>query len=243
MFFQYLREGKVIRSAGSALISALFIMAIAAIIATALLTEDRLLIYNSALVINTDQDYLTLQGMQLLAKNVVKQYASQWMTAQHQPPQYLAPLQTELPSSTINGMRLTGVIEDESRKFNVNALAISSNQAIFSALLQRVCASYNQKQRNTISQVITDYLTKHQALVTISELRLVKGITPAIFQAIKPYITALPMPLLSSNTTRYFLVKITGVKGRNSLTLNTLLITEVEKNNTLHVNIVWQEFM
>ena len=57
------------RNHGGALISALFITALAVVLATALAVQQRLMIHEGNLVMHADQNYLNLQSMQLIAKN------------------------------------------------------------------------------------------------------------------------------------------------------------------------------
>lgn len=312
----------------SALVSAIFITAIAAMIATAFMLENRLLIHNSELVISSDQGYLTLQGMQSVAKNAVQQYVMQWENAQTQEKTNIVPLSTQIPLMKINGMRVYGTVSIESGKFNINSLSNISNQFIFAALLHMVIPAYSQADSLMLAKNITAWLinpspipyylnqhppyqSAHQQFVNISELRLVEGVTPIIYLALKPYITALPVQLSSASSstsnspipidinsasapllavynpqltrseinnlvqcrqesgaffntqafmndcavpihiqklngittnTQYFLSKITGERNHHFLHLNALWVTRPEKNNTLKIVTVWQEF-
>ena len=98
-------------------------------------------------------------------------------------------------------MTLTGTIEDEEGKFNINDLIYTANQPRFVALLQAVVQGISTQKSETIAKAITVwvsngsqnpyYLSLHppycapqNEMANISELRLVNGITPTIFSAL-----------------------------------------------------------
>lgn len=336
------RKRQHCRKNGGALISALFITAIAAMIATAIAVQERLIIHEGELVINADQSYLNLQGMQKEAEMVVEKYASQWVDAKNIPSQFV-PLKTKLPDVTIKNMKMTGVIDDEQGKFNMNDLSYPANQARFIALLQAAVQGISLQQSNEIAKAITTWMTNNSQdayylslhppyrssqtlMANISELRLIAGITPDIYAALVPYVTALPIAVLQNSpsaqvplaqtpglqtpattapespininsasapvfltldpqmtlaqaqslvscrkneggfttvtsflkqcgsqlnitalsdavtTSNYFLVHLWGERDHHVEQLNSLLVTQPEKNNKLSVRVVWQEF-
>jgi general secretion pathway protein K len=204
------------RLSGGALISALFITAIAAIISVALAMQQRLLIHEGELVLNADQSYLNLQGMQLTAEDNVQEYVMQWMNPKQMPPQF-TPLKNVLPEVKINDSILNGVIDDEQGKFNLNDLVYTANQSNFVALLQAVVQGISPQESDNIAKAITAFISNNSQdpyylslnpayrspqneMVNISELRLVNGVTPLIFSALAPYITALPIKKPSQHT-------------------------------------------
>src|SRR3989338_8579856 len=107
VFFPFLREvtmqyrNRQHYHKGGALISALFITAIAAIIAVALAVQQHVLIHEGELILNADQSYLNLQGMQIVAENAVEKYVLQWTNIKNLPAQ-LIPLKNKLPTIKIN---------------------------------------------------------------------------------------------------------------------------------------------
>lgn len=294
------------QSRGGALISAIFITAIAAIIATALAVQQRLLIYEGELVIRSDQVYLNLQSMQYAAKLAVEKSANGAL-----------PLKTPLPTIKINKMVLSGTIDDEQGKFNLNDLTNAVNQPRFVALLQAVMPQISTEKAYDIAKAITAWLTNNSqdayyltlnppyrapqtAMADISELHLVEGITPNIFSALEPYVTALPvsntainvnsasLPVLLTTSANLNLskaeniiacrkqyggftdiatfiancVKPQGISTLNNITtsstyflartqakyanhialLSSLLVTQIQKDNTLKGDTVWQSF-
>ena len=68
---------------GGALISALFITAVAAMLATALAVSQRFLIHEEQMITRADHLYLQLQGEQALASEVIINYELQWSGAQN----------------------------------------------------------------------------------------------------------------------------------------------------------------
>ncbi len=318
---------------GSALISALFITAVAAMLATALAVSQRFLIHEEQMITRSDQLYLQLQGEQAKASEAIINYQMQWSGMQN-PNASFMPLKTELVETQTDGVSLSGVIDQTQGKYNINNLVYSSNQLGFVALLQTVVPAISKETAFNIAKSITAwettgsqdpyylslnpaYRSSKNEMVNISELRLVAGITPEIYSAIAPFITALPVPKpLSSTTTtqqtaqsfvgmsvninsasavtllavnptltlsqaqtliacrnryagfmqlsqfisacvqtngiaslegvitqdQYFQVKTQAEQGDQVVSLNSLMVTRVGKDNKLKLVIVWQAF-
>lgn len=183
---------------GSALISALFITALAAIMATAIIVAQRLLIHQSSWVMATDQIYLNLQSMQQSEMASVKQYVNG------------GTLQTTLPSVMIGDTTLSGYVESAQNKFNLNELVYPQNQVRFVALLRAVVPTLSAETASNIAESITAWMTSgaqnayyftlnppyrssQMQMADASELRLVAGVTPDIYNALVPFVTALPI--------------------------------------------------
>ena len=180
---------------GSALISALFITALTAIIATALIVRQRLLIHQALLVTNTDQMMLLLQGSQYWAQEIIVKKTD---------------LQkTKSLNKKINGTQVKGMIFAEQGLFNINCLQKTANIPKFVRLLQTVEPGIKAKQASDLTRNIVSWLlysnvdeyyvrqkppyrAAHQPMVNVSELRAIRGVTVPIYNALKPYITALP---------------------------------------------------
>lgn len=196
-----------IHQSGTALISALFIVAITAILATAIAWRQRLLINQTQWMINADQVYLSLKGVQDWAKSNLTQYATAWqkIAVTHTPPLY-SPI---FPSLHFHGIKITGRIQDQQALFNINTLTNPNNQWRFIKLLQAVDPHITRQKAQNIVQAITNWMTPssddnhylnlkppyrapHQPMANISELRAIQGITANIYLAIAPYITAIP---------------------------------------------------
>lgn len=194
---------------GSALISALFITALAAIIAVSLAVRGRLIIHEGELVKNADQTYLNLQSLQFWAKNQIYNFLSQWTQAQGQSPATLHPMEWSFGGVRVGDQKVTADIIDAQGRFNINDLQYLANQPRFVSLLMAVEPTVTQKQATQIAQSITDWMTKgaldpvylkanppyrasKNILFDVSELRMIYGITADIYQHLLPYIIALP---------------------------------------------------
>jgi len=191
---------KIMRSnlQGSALLTALFIMAIAAIMATALMRRIQNDIHQTTSIIQQDKRYLATQ--------VVKFWAIDHLLRQNTPA--IFPIQTiHYP-----GIILQGTIEDQQAKFNLNNLYTITYQVSFEHLIGTVIPDLPIKQRRRLATAVSQwiilnppekdpflstyqhqhYFPGYQPMQSPSELRLVAGITAPIYQALKPYITVLP---------------------------------------------------
>ena len=213
---------------GGALISALFIMALAAIIATALAVEEQLLIHEGGLAMNADHAYLALQKAQDLGQIAIENYVSQWPIGSQAPvTTQIKSLESPLKPLTVDGLTIKTMLESAQGRFNINDLAYPQNQQNFSVLLKIVMPSMPKAQADAIAQSMTawiitggedpyylslnpPYRSAKNQFVSVSELRLVRGMTPAIYTALAPYVTALPivMPILSTTPQQAALTQI-----------------------------------
>ncbi len=189
---------------GSALITALLITAIVATVATAIAVHLRITIRETQLAHQFEQTYLDLQGVQYWGMNQVIQNAK---LSQQNHSTELYP-QT-MPATIFQQTQLSGEIADAQALFNINALTNPTAQAQFTRLLKAIDNHISETQANQIAQAITRWLTpsnadslylqknppyrvSHQLMVSVSELRLVNGISATVYLALLPYITALP---------------------------------------------------
>jgi general secretion pathway protein K len=119
----------------------------------------------------------------------------------------------KLPVRNVNGYRISSIIYDMQARFNVNNLLDQGAQEGFQRLLQLVDPNLSVEKIRRITLAIIDwikpstgetthdqyylrlptsYRAAHRPMLTVSELRLVQGITPSLFSALQPYIVALP---------------------------------------------------
>lgn len=195
---------------GGALISALFIAAIVSMLATALAVQERLVIHAVGLGVDADRSYLSLELMQLAAKKRIADYAARWMVAENNKTAVVTPLHTALPVMQLENATLRGIISDEQAKYNLNNLTNTNNQTQFTTLLRTVCPDVLPENASAIASAImawmttgtddADYLSQNppyrssrQVFADITELRLIIGVTPKIYNCLKPYVTALPV--------------------------------------------------
>jgi general secretion pathway protein K len=121
------------------------------------------------------------------------------------------------PVEEVNGYSVFSTINDLQGRFNINNLVSSDAQIAFSTLLLAVQPSLTQEKAQAITLAVTDwvksgeqhneytqyyfqlprpYRPAHRTMLSVSELLLVKGMTPKLYQALQPYLTALPTPTL-----------------------------------------------
>lgn len=198
-----------IQQKASALLMALFITAVAAILATAVIYKFRILVHLASLNNTTNQSYLYLVGLIDQAENDVNLYANSWAQSPSADSQNLT-VPKRIGPQNFENVTLQATVIDAQSLFNINNLASANNQARFINLLHYVLPKMSQEQDMNLTQYITDWLAPgnatdniyarfdppyraaHRPMQNISELRLIAGITPEIFSALAPYIVALP---------------------------------------------------
>jgi general secretion pathway protein K len=188
------------KNKGTALITALLITAIAAMLATTIAVRQRYSIRETSLLLNADQEYTEVQGAIDWAINQLMMGADSNKAELF--PQNLAPI-------NFNSANVSATLEDELALFNINSLVNPGMQAQFVRLLQAVVPTLSNSQAFSLAQAITNWISpsnadllylhltppyraSHIPMISISELRLVQGITPQIYTALLPYLTALP---------------------------------------------------
>lgn len=198
---------------GVALITALLITAIVAVLAVGMASRQQLDIRRTGNIFDSGQTYLYALGVEswargLLAKDLAASPAldalnETWATA-------LAPIKVE-------GGKVAGQIEDLQGRFNLNNLVgpddkpSAEDVKIFQRLL------IGLKLEPDLAQPLVDWIDKNveltipngaedaeylkrtppyraanRPLVSVSELLLVKGYTPEVYQRLAPHVTALP---------------------------------------------------
>lgn len=112
-----------------------------------------------------------------------------------------------VPGLPIEGGLLSGFIEDEQARFNINNLLASEewvnrfirlcnnldiDTTFVSALLDWIDEDFEVRYPDGAEEHYATYRVANRAMVDISELLLVKHVTPEMFDSLKPFITALP---------------------------------------------------
>jgi general secretion pathway protein K len=194
---------------GSAIIVALFVMALAAAAAVAMLSRTSIDIRRTELLINANQANLYAQG------------SIDWAIAQltndlkqKKPDKLVDNTPIHSPTNDVDGFKIQSTILDMQGLYNLNNLNNADSQKNFLRLIHVVDPTLKLGQ---ISQIITatrewitlaksdeldayyakltpPYRAPHRLMSSLSELRLVKGITPELYNKLLPYITALPEP-------------------------------------------------
>lgn len=197
---------------GSALITALFIMALIAAAATALIYQQQLTIANAQRSFNYSQ---ALQYNQLVTNWALDTLKQSLLSSNTGTP--IDTIPALYPTTEIPGGQYRGVLFDMQAKFNLNNLSNPTTAAGFTNMLKVVLPNVPNPQSITlaISNYVSargvldpsydlayqkaglTYLPPHRFMLTVSELRSVVGVTQAIYQGLIPYVTVLP----KNNTT------------------------------------------
>jgi general secretion pathway protein K len=198
---------KLSSQSGSAIIIALFVMSLAAAAAVIMISRTRIDVQRTELILNADQENLYAQGsidwaIEQLKTNVSVQKPNQLTDKM--------PLQSK--TDKVNGFEIASSIEDMQAFFNLNNLSEPDYQKNFLRLLHAVDPKMSLADlmqlviatQNWVSPARNDtldafyakqkpaYHAPHHLMASVSELRLVKGMTPALYKKILPYLTALP---------------------------------------------------
>lgn len=199
---------------GVALLIALVVVAIAATLSTGMIWNRELDIRRTANITQSDQAMEYALGAEAWAEQILRRdYQSNQNNTN-----LTQDWAMQLPPLPILGGSMTGHLTDLQGLFNVNNLA-SSNAAQSSAALaqfQRLLVTLNLDPEiaNAVfdwvnggsqphfpggakdeyySRLSPPYLTAEQPITSISELLLVKGVTPQVYTALLPYVCALPL--------------------------------------------------
>lgn len=203
-------------SQGSALISALFIVALTVIIVAAVIVRTQLLIHDAGLIFRSDQVFAELSHAEMMGASQVEAYQSQWVTTPGVEPQIqIAPLMPVMKIPSTLGGDITTTLTSAQGAFNLNDMIFPQDARVFISLLHQVMPTLPMQQVVALAHAVTDYLTTghenayyaaqkpaYQASKTVfsdvSELRLVRGMTQPIYRALLPYITVLPIALANT---------------------------------------------
>jgi general secretion pathway protein K len=210
-----------------ALVTALLVVALAAVATAALARHQQLAIQRSANLLNAEQAYLYAVGAEAFARQVLRRDAEDGPI--DHPFEAWATL---VPPTHIDGGDLVGRLDDLQGRFNLNNL-VDGNGPVTDqvALLQRLLARL-ELQPDVAWSVVDwldgdqepspsggaedlDYLrldpayrTAGRLLTSPSELLLIDGFDMAAYQRLAPHVTALPGPApLNVNTASTLLLQ------------------------------------
>jgi general secretion pathway protein K len=195
------------RQRGSAIIIALFVMSLAAAAATVMLARARVDVQRTQLILNADQANLYAQGSLLWAIDQLKNDI-----LQKKPNQLIDKLPMKSKTDHINGFQIDSSIEDMQAFFNINNVKDADYEKNFLRLLHAllpqvsladlmhiVVATHDwiapgntDELANYYPKLNPPYRAPHLPMISVSEWRLVKGVTPEIYSKVAPYLTALP---------------------------------------------------
>lgn len=218
--------------AGSALITALFIMTLITIAATAMTMRLQLDIYRTRLSLTTDKLHFASQFVTFWAISELRQKKKPFAVSDLNGKVAQFP---EKLSSNYPPFKLSGAIYDLQSRFNLNNLTDPKHFITMLRLLDNPKIHLNKEEKNhlitTINQWISPYqpgrdkenwladylgqnppyLPAHQPLHSVSELRLLKGMNATLYKTLFPQLSALPEPTpLNINTMPPQLLHILG---------------------------------
>ena len=192
------------RQKGLALLMAMLIVVIATTIAVSILHEEKFTIRKSAHVDLMDRASLYGFGLEDWAQIYLREdredsdidsLDENWAT--------------NIPGLPIEGGYLSGFIEDEQARFNINTLVGSEiavtrfkrlcdnlevDDSFIPALMDWIDVDFDIRYPDGMEENYETYRVANREMVDISELMLVEKVDQEIFEKLKPYITALPAP-------------------------------------------------
>ena len=233
-----------IKARGSALITALFIMTLVAIAATAMSLRLQLDIYRTQLTLTNDKLYLASQAVtfwamsNLTENNNHSQISSKVNAIVYYPSQ----LEHAYPAVITKGS-----LHDLQAFFNINNLQDSKFHPQFARLMENVLKKSTAEERKTLINAIQywinpyqperghddhlnayltqkpAYLPGYQPMQSISELRMVNGMSAKMYQSLLPFITVLPEKTFININTAPKSVLMTLVNGLSETDIDELL--------------------
>ncbi|MDR2877034.1 MAG: type II secretion system minor pseudopilin GspK [Chromatiales bacterium] len=199
------------RQAGVALLTALLVTSVAAVVAAAMAQRQHIDIRRSTNVMELDQAWLFALGVESWAKQLLARDRRE-NTIDHPK----EPWATLLPPIDVEGAKVGGFIEDMQGRFNLNNLVDASGAAVPAQIerFRRLVHAVGQEDRfvdalvdwldpdsetrfpdgaedSAYLEMTPPYRPANSPMVHPSELLLVSGVTPEIYQALIPHISTL----------------------------------------------------
>ncbi len=197
---------------GIALLTAILVLALAVIAATSISANHQLSIRRTENVVFGSQVWSYLHGGETWAKVVLARDLDDNNRYDHESEAWA----TELPALPLPGGYISGNIQDEQSKININNLIQGSEpdpltrirlESLFSlleldpTLIQAVidwidpdvnAIPPNGAEDDYYTGLEYPYLTANRPMQHISEIRLIKGFDQETYDKVKPFLTALP---------------------------------------------------
>lgn|SRR3990167_510804 len=193
---------------GVVIVVALFMVALVASMAYVMMARLERDIERTRLILRNTEAELAAQGSVVWAKDILRQDWEHQQTNQR-----IDVLPQTFRSRLDNGFRVVTRIEDAEARYNLNNLLDINQQTHFQRLLQAVMPAMRPEKAIEITQAISDWLmpdagnsalnqyylaqpvpyrAAHRLMISVSELRLVKGVTASIYAALKDWVMVLP---------------------------------------------------
>jgi general secretion pathway protein K len=199
------------RQRGVALLTALVVLAIAATLAAAMHWNISLDQRRTAVLVQGDQALQYALGAESWADQILYRDAHPQSGAKHT--SLDQDWAAQLPPLPVQGGQIIGHLEDLQGRFNINNLTGSTAQQAYTQFQQLLTAlSLDPGIADAVADWVSPgniprplgakddfysrlqppYRTADQPITSISELQMVKGITPDVYAKLQPYIAALP---------------------------------------------------
>ena len=193
---------------GVVIVMALLIVAIVAALSYSMLARLERDTRRTSLILRDTQAEFYAQGSIAWAIDQLRSNAEK-----AKPNQLVDLIPIKSPVNEVNGFKVESTIYDMQARFNVNSLMKPEAQVNFTRLLQLVDPKLTSEQAQAITLATKDWMTPgasqneyasfygelpvpyrpaHREIISISELRLVKGMTAALANNLRPFVSALP---------------------------------------------------
>lgn len=197
------------KQGGAAIIVALFVTSLVAIAAIAMIERLRINVRSTELITNNLEANLLAKGSLAWAMEQLNNDFKQ-----QKPNQLIDATPIRSPINKVENAIVSSTIFDAQGRFNLNNLSTPNTQDDFIRLItaaypkigaagarEIALAVVNWISAGAINNALDDYYAKqtppyrapHRLMVSVSELRLVKGVTAEVYAALSPYVTALPV--------------------------------------------------
>ncbi len=190
------------RQRGLALLMAMLIVVIGTTVAVSIVHGEKFTIRKSAHIQLMDRAALYAIGLEDWARIYLKEDSEDSDVDSLE--EDWATLNVGLP---IEGGYLTGYVEDEQARFNLNTLVVSEialnrfkrlcdnldvDDTFIPALMDWIDEDFDIRYPDGMEENYEDYRVANREMADISELLLVQDVTREIYEKLKPHITALP---------------------------------------------------
>ena len=193
---------------GTAIIVAMFVTAVVATAAIAMIEHLRIDTHRTELVLNNIQAEQYAQGSLAWAIDQLTNNVKQ-----KQPGRLIDRTPIHSPVDILHGAKISSIIYDAQGKLNLNNLTDAQFQTALNRLIQIVANDVDPAVAQDIIAGIVDWITPgvnnskfeqyylnhnppyrapHHPMASVSELRLIKGMTPVLYTKLVKYVTALP---------------------------------------------------
>jgi len=193
---------------GVVIIIALFIVALVAAMSYMMMARLARDTQRTSLLLRNAQAELYAQASVYWAVDQLKNNFSQ-----QKPDQLIDQVPIKSPPNDQGGYHIESTIYDLQGRYNLNNLSTPQAQADFIRLIKAVQPKISIDDATDIAKAVTDWVTPnkntsfdkyyeglaspyrsaHHFMLSSTELTLVKGMTPQLYSALQPYITALPI--------------------------------------------------